>query len=109
MAAKKSFVSALPLQLAAAEPPSARGVAVAGTAGDDPAADGDGLKAVATTVGLATVAAGLAAADGVAGLGSVEPDATGEPHEAAASPIMRRRFVGRGTRVPARARVTAGD
>jgi len=109
MAVKKYFVSALPLQLAAAVPP-ARGVAVAAKKGDDAVADGDGLNTVATTLGLATVAAGLAVADGVVGLASVEPGVAGEPHEAAASPIMRRRMAGRGrSRIPARARVTGGD
>src|SRR6266540_219853 len=68
MAVKKSFVSALPLQLAAAVPPPARGVAVAANEGEDAAADGEGLSTVATTVGLTTVAAGLATADGIVGL-----------------------------------------
>jgi hypothetical protein len=109
MAVKKSFVSTLPLQLAAAVPPPARGVAVAANEGEDPA-DGDGLNTVAPTVGLATIAEGLAAADGIMGLASVEPGAAGEPHEAAASPIKRTRMAGRGmSRIPARARVTGGD
>jgi hypothetical protein len=103
-------VSALPLQLAAAELPPAGGVAVAANEGEDAAADGDGLNTVATTLGLASVTAGLAVADGSVGLASVEPGVAGAPHEAAASPIMRRRIAGRRmSRIPARARVTGGD
>jgi hypothetical protein len=110
MAVKKSFVSALPLQLAAAVLPPAGGVAVAANEGEDAAAEGDGLNTVAAALGLETVPAGLAAAGGTVGLASVEPGVAGEPHEAAASPRMRRRIAGRGrSRIPARARITGGD
>jgi len=102
MAVKKSFVSALPVQEAAAlsasdTSPEGEGV------GRVVALDSGDPGAVAVGVGLAATDGEPAVAVETLGRGAVV-DAAGDPHAAAAT---RRRMAGPTTRrVPARARVT---
>jgi len=105
MAVKKSFVSALPVQEAAAlsasdTSPEGEGV------GRVVALDSGDPGAVAVGVGLAATDGEPAVAVETLGRGAVV-DAAGDPHAAAARSATRRRMAGPTTRrVPARARVT---
>jgi len=88
MAVKKSFVSALPVHVAAAPPP-AREPGLAEGFFAVAALDGEGLRAVAVRAGLGTVAGSVASA--VEALSEdVAVDPAGEPHAAAARPAIRR-------------------
>jgi hypothetical protein len=103
MAVKKSLVSALPVQEAAA--PSASDTSPEGD-GVGVALDRDDPAAVAVGVGLVAIDGGRAVVVETLGQGAVV-DAAGDPHAAAARSATRMRMAGPTTRrVPARARVT---
>jgi hypothetical protein len=95
MAVKKSFVSELPVQDAAARS-SAGGSPVAEGRGEIAGLGGEGLRAVAVTVGLGAAEGSPGGAADLLGSGVVV-DTAGEPQAAAARSAIRRRMAGPGT------------